>query len=96
MEPRGSMLHSQGLSDNPQSRINQIPRTDTYFFKIYSTRNFVLPLSLGLPKVLFPARVPVKILEALLLSAIPPMEYYRHLILFVKIKRKVFKQRKSC
>ena len=34
------------------SRINQIPRIDTYFFKIRS--NNVLHLCLGLPKSLFP------------------------------------------
>ena len=42
MEPRGSMLHSQGLPSNPYpSRINPIPHIDTYFFKIQS--NIILP-----------------------------------------------------
>ena len=36
MEPGGSMPHSRGLSNNPYlSRINQIPRIDTYFFKVH-------------------------------------------------------------
>ena len=42
MEPGDSMLHSQGLPITPiLSRINQIPRIDTYFLKIHS--NIVLP-----------------------------------------------------
>ena len=42
MEPGGSMLHSQGLSNIPiLSRINTIPRIDTYLFKVHS--NIVLP-----------------------------------------------------
>ena len=42
MESGGSMLHSQGPSNNPYlSRINPIPRIDTYFFKVHS--NIVLP-----------------------------------------------------
>ena len=42
MEPGGSMLHSQGLSNNPMpSRINTIPLTDPYFFKVHS--NIFLP-----------------------------------------------------
>ena len=47
-------------------RINPIPRIDTCLFKIHY--NMVLPfhLRLGLPKGLFPAGVPVKILKALL------------------------------
>ena len=41
MEPGGSMLHSQGLSNNSYlSRINPIPRIDTNF-KVHS--NIVLP-----------------------------------------------------
>ena len=40
MEPRGSMPHSQGLS-NMMSQINPIPRIDTYFLKIHS--NIALP-----------------------------------------------------
>ena len=37
MKPQGSVPHSQGLSNNPiVSRINPIPRIDTYFFNIYS------------------------------------------------------------
>ena len=38
------------------SRINPIPRIDTYLFKVY--------LRLGLPKGLFPVGLPVKILKA--------------------------------
>ena len=40
------------------SRINPIPRIDTYFFKIHS--NTVLPLCLELPKSLFPVSVSLK------------------------------------
>jgi hypothetical protein len=46
------------------SRINHIPRIDTYFFKIILILSY--HLHLGLPKGLFLVDVPVKILEALL------------------------------
>ena len=61
------MPHSQGLSINPYSecRINPIPRTDAYFFKIHS--NIFLPST---PRDLFPVGGPVKILKALLRSSI--------------------------
>ena len=37
MEPGGSMLHSQELSNNPYpSQISPFPRIDAYFFKIHS------------------------------------------------------------
>ena len=45
-------------------RINPIPRIDTYFLKVHC--NIVLHLRLGLPKGLFPAGLPVKILKELL------------------------------
>jgi hypothetical protein len=63
------MPHSQKLSNNPYPEPNQpIPRIDTYLFKILS---IIVPhLRLGLPKGLFPAGVPVKILKALLPSSI--------------------------
>ena len=69
MEPGGSILHSQGLSNNPYPEPNHsISRSDTCFFQ------FILILSshlrLGLPKDIFPAGVPVKILKALLPSFI--------------------------
>ena len=43
MEPGGPMSRSQGLSKDPiLSRINPIPRIDSYFFRIHSTSNNVL------------------------------------------------------
>ena len=63
MEPRGSIVLSQGLSNNPYlSRINPISPIETYFFKILS--------EIVLPKGLFPVELPVKILKALLRSSI--------------------------
>ena len=50
------------------SRINQIPRIDTYLFKVYS--NIVLHLRISFPKGLFPVGLPVTILKALLHSSI--------------------------
>ena len=39
MEPEGSMPHSPGISNIPiRSRINPIPRIDTYFLKVYVER----------------------------------------------------------
>ena len=36
MEPGGSMLHSQGLSNNSYPELNQpITRIDTYLFKVH-------------------------------------------------------------
>ena len=52
------MPHSQEPSNNPYP----IPHIDTYFFKVHS--NIVLP------KGIFPAGAPVKILKALLPSSI--------------------------
>ena len=58
MEPGGSMPHSQGLSNNPYSELNNsITHIDTYLFKV-------------LPKGLYPVGLPVKILKALLPSSI--------------------------
>ena len=69
MEPDGSMPHSQGLSSNPYpSRINPIPRIDTYLFKVQS--NIALPSTPRPPKGLFPVGLPVKSLKALLPSSI--------------------------
>ena len=49
MEPRGSMLHSQGLSNNPYPEPNQPNyRIDTYLFKVHSILSS--HLRLGLPK----------------------------------------------
>ena len=51
------------------SRINPIPRIDTYLFKVHS--NIVLPSApIDLPKGPFPVDLPVKILKALLPSSI--------------------------
>ena len=51
------------------SQTKPVPPIDTYFFKIHYN---VVPahLRLGLPKVLFPVGLPVKILKAFLLSSI--------------------------
>ena len=63
MKPEGSMPHSQGFSIIPiLSRLNPIPRIDTYLFKVHS--NIVLP------KGPFPVGLPFKILKALLPSSI--------------------------
>ena len=69
MEPGDSMPHSQGFSNNPiLSRVNPIPRIDTYFLRSI----LISPshLRLGHPKGIFPVGVPVKILRALLPSSI--------------------------
>ena len=67
MEPGDSMSHSQRLSSNLiLSRANPISRIATHFFKFHS--NIVSHLGLGLPKGLFPAGLPVKILKEPLLS----------------------------
>ena len=50
------------------SSINPTPRIDTYFFKVHS--NSVLPLSLGLSKLLFPVGLLAKVLRAVLPSFI--------------------------
>ena len=68
MEPGGSMLHSQGSPIiSSLSQTNPIPHIDTHFFKILIWSSH---LRLGLPKGLFPAGVPFKILKALLPSPI--------------------------
>ena len=59
------MPNSQELSNNPNlSRINPIPRIDSYFFNIYS---YVLilfsPLHLGLPRGIFHVDLFVNILK---------------------------------
>ena len=46
------------------SRIIQIYRIDTYFFKVHS--NVVLPSSPGLPNGLFPVGLPIKMFKVLL------------------------------
>ena len=43
---KAKLLHSSGFPNNPYPELNQIPRTDTYFFKIYS--NVVFP---SMPRV---------------------------------------------
>ena len=65
MEPGGSMLHSQGLSNNSYPEPNQLH--SSYFTHIYlrSIRILSSYLRLGLSKGFFPADLPVKILKAL-------------------------------
>ena len=60
MEPGGSMMYSQGLSNNPYPEPNQ-PNCTT-LTPISSTTH----LGIGLPKGLFPVDLPVKILKELL------------------------------
>jgi hypothetical protein len=61
MEPRGSVPQPQGLSNMPiLSRINLIPRIDTYFFKVHP--NISSQLCLGFPKRLFLIGLPSSIL----------------------------------
>jgi hypothetical protein len=67
MEPGGSMLHSQGLSNNPYpSRINSILRIDTYLFKLHSNSLLYSYLHLGFPNESFPVDLFAKILKAFL------------------------------
>ena len=64
MEPGGSMLHSQELSNNSYPEpINPVPHIDTCFFKICS--NIALP-----SRDLFPVGLLVNILKVLLPSSI--------------------------
>ena len=68
-----SIPHSQGLSNNSipiLSRINQIPRIDTYGISSRSILILSSHLRLGLPNGLFPVGLPVQILKALLHSSI--------------------------
>ena len=59
----GSMPHLQGSPIIPiLSRINPIPRIDTYFFNVH--------LRLDFPNGIFPVGLPVKVLKALLPSSI--------------------------
>ena len=64
MKPGGTMLHSQGSSNNPYPELNQ-PNSS---YLPNSLRSILIFSSL--PKGLFPAGVPVKILKALLPSSI--------------------------
>ena len=61
---RGSMPHSQGLSNNPNPKPNQ----PNYNYNQGSILILSSYLRLGLPKGLFPVGFPVKILKALLLT----------------------------
>ena len=70
MEPGGSMPHSQGLSNNPYPEPNQPNFPALTPISSRSTLILSSHLRLGLPKDLFPAGLPVKILKALLLSSI--------------------------
>ena len=64
MEPGGSTPHSQGLSNNPYPEPNP---SNSLLIPISSRSILILSshLHLGLPKGLFPASLPVKILKAL-------------------------------
>ena len=70
MEPESSILHSQGLSNNP----NLEPESTQILVLISISLRFIPILSshlcLGLPKGLFPVGVPVIIKKALLPSSI--------------------------
>ena len=69
MESGGSMVHSQGLSNNPYSNLNQPNYSDWhFFFKIYSI--IASNLHLDLPKDLIPVGLPAKILKVPLPSSI--------------------------
>ena len=61
MNPGGS-IHKDSPVISIPSRINPVPRIDTYLFKAHS--NIFFHLRLGLPKVSFPVGLPVKILKA--------------------------------
>ena len=63
MEPVGSMLHSQGLSNNPYPEPNQ---TQSLVLIPISAVILFSHLCLGLPKDLFPVGLPGRILKALL------------------------------
>ena len=64
MEAGGSILHSQGFSNNPYPELNQkVSHSDIYLRSILILSSH---LHLNLPKGLFP----VKFLKALLLSSI--------------------------
>ena len=67
MEPRGSMLHSQGLSNNPYPEPNKF-NSPLWYLPPQGPRSS--HLSLCLSKGLFPVGLPVKILKALLPSSI--------------------------
>ena len=66
MEPGSSMSHSQELSSNSYPEPNQ-PNSSYWYLFLRSILRLILfsHLPLGLPKVLPPAGVPVKILKAL-------------------------------
>ena len=69
MKPGGLCCTHKGSPINPiLSRINPIPRIETYFFKILS--NIVLPTKPRPSKGIFPAGVNVKMLKELLPSFI--------------------------
>ena len=63
MKPGGSMLHSQGLSNNPYPELIPISSRSILILSSH--------LCLGLPKGLYPVGLPVIILKALLHSSIP-------------------------
>ena len=67
MEP-GGCIHKGSPIIPILSRINPIPRIDTYFCKVHC--NIALTYMLGLPKGLFPVGLPVNILKTLLPSSI--------------------------
>ena len=67
-EPRISIFHSQGPSNNSYPQPNQSLLIDTYLFKVYSI--LYSHLLLGLPKGLFLVVLPLEILKVLLPSFI--------------------------
>ena len=69
MEPRGSIPHSQGLSNNPYTEPNQLNSSYRYPISLRYILIFSSHLCLGLPKSLFTVCLPVKILKALLPSS---------------------------
>ena len=72
MKPEGSMPQSQSPIIPILSRINLIPRIDTYFFKVHSNLILSSHLHLGFSKRLFLVGLPVKIFKELLPSSILP------------------------
>ena len=70
MKPRGSMPHSQGLSNNPYPELNELNSSYWYIFLLRPIPILSSHLRLDLPNGLFPVVLSVKILKALLPSSI--------------------------
>ena len=67
MKPRGTMLHSQGLSNNTYPELNQ---SNFLYSHLFLLDLLSFHLCQGLPKDLFPVNLPVKIIKSLLPSSI--------------------------